>query len=157
MRMMRTRLVGAALLAAVASAVGCEEEKLEVVKTGHSRSGAAADVAGQCERRLANAADVLEPGELDRTTEAETAARLLSLYLNEEACTGVPPGPLPLDAAAEAAAEAVLGGDGPAFVADRRVDAAGAPGSCRPGCSTRPPPAPSPETPPATPRRPPSG
>ena len=114
-------------VAACLAAAGCGEEALPVVRTGAAAAGAAAAGAGgQCERRLAGAADVLAPGTLGRTAEAGTAARLLSLYVGEEACTGVPPGPLPLDPAAAELANAVLGDGGADYVADRRVDAAGA-------------------------------
>ena len=130
---MRNKFAGLASLAAAyvfvaacLTAAGCGEEELPVVRRGGPTGAAASGAGGQCERRLANAADVLAPGVLGRTAEAETAAKLLSLYVGEEACTGVPPGPLPLDPAAADLANAVLGDGGAAFVADRRVDAAGA-------------------------------
>ena len=123
----------AAPLLIAALLAGCTERAPEVVVLpgGTNRGGGAAAESDQCARWLGGAAGMLEPGSLDRTTDAEKAAQLLTLYLGQEGCTGVPPGPLPLAAAGgqTAAAELVrrlLGEGAVEEVTDRRVDAADA-------------------------------
>ena len=119
---------GAACVVFITMLCGCEGPGPEVVRsrgTG-ATGGAAAATAGQCDRWLGGAAEMLRPGVLDRTAEADKAARLLNLFLAEEACTGVPPGPLPLDHAAAATVDAVLGEGGRDLVTARRLDAADA-------------------------------
>ena len=114
--------------AAACAAAGCTGGKPEVVKSRGARGagGATTATAGQCEQWRAAAADMLRPGVLGRTAEADRAAKLLNLFLAEEACTGVPPGPLPLDPAAAAVLTGLLGGGGPEFAAARRLEAADA-------------------------------
>ncbi|MFH5805248.1 hypothetical protein [Alienimonas sp. DA493] len=114
---------------------GCDREReREVisVNTSEAAGSAAAAEDGQCVRWLEDAVGMLAPVKLGRTTDADRAAQLLTLYLQQEACTGVPPGPLPLAAAdaetadAEALLTRLLGADAVAQATDRRADAADA-------------------------------
>ncbi|QDT15443.1 hypothetical protein [Alienimonas californiensis] len=116
---------------------GCgRDQEPEVITVNEGAGGGAGSAAvaedGQCARWLENATGMLAPGKLGRTSDADRAAQFLTLYLQQEACTGVPPGPLPLAAAESetAAAEALLvrllGEEGVDAVTNRRADAADA-------------------------------
>ncbi|NNJ26719.1 hypothetical protein [Alienimonas chondri] len=117
--------LAAAVGLGLSSLGGCgREQKREVIDVNPGGQGPAAVAEdGQCGRWLDDATAMLVPGDLGRTAEADKAALLLSLYLQQKACTGVDPGPLPLDAAAEKVVAQILGEDGVATVTERRVDA----------------------------------
>ena len=130
--MPRSVLISAVSLAVVALSFaalgGCDSDaEPETVVIGAGGAAAAAPAGdGQCGGWLEGAASMLTPGDLDRAAGADKAASLLTLYLQEEACTGVPPGPLPLDAAARETLARLLGEGGAEKATARRADAADA-------------------------------
>ena len=129
--MPRSVLISAVSLAVVALSFaalgGCDQDvERETVVIGGGGAAAAPAGAGQCGGWLEGAAAMLTPGDLDRTAGADKAASLLTLYLQEEACTGVPPGPLPLDAGARETLARLLGEEGVERATARRADAADA-------------------------------
>ncbi|MEM9700848.1 MAG: hypothetical protein AAF907_00220 [Planctomycetota bacterium] len=133
-----SRLLLAAALVATGMlwAVGCngggKVERIIDESDGAGGAGLADADEGQCDRWLENGTATLLPGKLGRSTEPSGAAQLLSLYLAQFACTGVPPGPLTLSddpeeaAAAEALLQRLLGEAGAESVTERRIDAADA-------------------------------
>ena len=96
---------------------------MTIVKPSSTGGGSAAAESGQCERWLSGATAMLEPGSLGRTTDADKAALLLSQYLEQEGCTGVPPGPVPLDPGAAETVSRLLGEGAIEEVTGRRMSA----------------------------------
>ena len=96
---------------------------MTIVKPSSAGGGSAAAETGECERWLDGATAMLEPGSLGRTTDADKAALLLSQYLEQEACTGVKPGPVPLDPGAAETVSRLLGEGAIEEVTGRRMSA----------------------------------